>query len=308
MLKAWLLRLHRWTTLVFAVPLAVLIVTGLILSVEPIMQSSSIVPGSITAAQLTDIVKKADPEGKARSLSIRGFEGYVSVGLANGESSERDLKSGEEIEDGEDWLAEFMGSNRRIHEHLIGDLGWLVIASTWAMMVLMVIGVLMGLPFLRNTVGGWHRMIAWVLLPLLIISPLSGLGIAHGISLAGPTPQTDRTPVPLVDAIAIVAAKHDLSGLTSIRTRGGRLMARIYEGSELKAYAITKTGTVALPRNWTRTIHEGNWAGSFSGWLNVITSIAFIALMGTGIFIWARRTLKLRAMKRRKAAALAAAE
>ena len=307
MMKAWLLRLHRWITLTFSIPLAILIVTGLVLSVEPILQSQSIAPGSLNAAQLTEIVKKADPEGKARSITIRGFEGYASVGLANGETSERNLVTGEEIDDGDEWLSEFMGANRRIHERLIGDLGWLVIASTWAMVALIIIGVLMGLPFLRNTVGGWHRMIAWVLLPLLILSPLSGLGIGHGISLSGPAPQTDRTPVPLIDAINIVAAKHDISGLTSIRVRGGRLMARIYEGGELKAYAVTKDGTVALPRNWTRVIHEGNWAGSFSGILNVLTSIAFIALMGTGIFIWARRTLKLRRMKQRKAA-MAAAE
>ncbi|MGL4325492.1 MAG: PepSY domain-containing protein [Beijerinckiaceae bacterium] len=306
--KAILLRLHRWITFVFALPIAVLIVTGLILSFDPIMQTSSISPGSLTAAQLTDIVKKADPEGKARGISIRGYEGFASIALANGDTSERELATGEEIDDGDDWLSEFMGSSRRVHEHLIGDLGWLVIASTWAMMVLMVIGVLMGLPFIRNTVGGWHRMMAWVLLPLLIISPLSGLGIAHGISLSGPAPQIDRTPVPLLDAIAIVAQKHDISGLTSIRTRGGRLMARIYENNELKAFAITKDGTVLLPRNWTRTIHEGNWAGAISGWLNVLTSIAFLALMGTGIFIWARRTLKMRKMKQRKAAAMAAAQ
>lgn len=308
MMKAWLLRLHRWVTLAFAIPLAVLIVTGLVLSFEPIFQSQSIVPGSVTAAQLTDIVKKADPEGKARAITIRGFEGYASVGLASGDSSERDLKTGEEIDDGDDWLAEFMGANRRIHEHLIGDMTWLVLASTWAMAALMVMGLLMGLPFMRNTVGGWHRMIAWVLLPLLILSPLSGLGIGHGISLSSPAPQTDRTPLPLIDAIAIVGAKHDLSALTSIRVRGGRLMARIYEGGELKAFAVTKDGTVPLPRNWTRVIHEGNWAGTFSGILNVITSIALMALMGTGIFIWARRSLKLRRMKQKKAAALAAAE
>lgn len=308
MLKAWMLRLHRWTTLTFSIPLAVLIVTGLVLSVEPILQSRSIVAGSLTAAQLTGIVKKADPEGKARGITIRGHENFASIALADGNSSERNLKTGEEIDDGEDWLSEFITSNRRVHEHLIGDLGWLVIASTWAMMVLMLFGLLMGLPFLRNTVGGWHRMIAWVLLPLLVISPLSGLGIAHGISLSGPAPQTDRAPVSLTDAITIVGAKHDLSGLTSIRTRGGRLMARLYEGGELKSYAVTKDGTVALPRNWTRVIHEGNWAGSLSAFLNVLTSIAFMALMGTGIFIWARRTLKLRRMKQQKAARLAAAE
>lgn len=36
----WLLKLHRWLALLFALPLAVLIVTGLILSVEPVCTNS----------------------------------------------------------------------------------------------------------------------------------------------------------------------------------------------------------------------------------------------------------------------------
>ena len=36
-------------------------------------------------------------------------------------------------------------------------------------------------------------------------------------------------PLPLPDAVAMVAASHDLSHVISIGVRGGRMMARIYE-------------------------------------------------------------------------------
>ena len=48
MLKPVLLRLHRWITLLFALPLAVVIATGLLLSFQPILQTVSITPGVLT--------------------------------------------------------------------------------------------------------------------------------------------------------------------------------------------------------------------------------------------------------------------
>ena len=46
--RALLLKLHRWITLVFAAPLLVVIVTGVILSIQPVLQQSAIMPGALT--------------------------------------------------------------------------------------------------------------------------------------------------------------------------------------------------------------------------------------------------------------------
>ena len=75
------------------------------------------------------------------------------------------------------------------------------------------------------------------------------------------------------------------------------MMARLYYGGELRAYAVTGDGLVALPRNWPRLIHEGNWSALIASPLNVITSIALLTLLSTGLLIWARR--KLRKPRRR---------
>ena len=42
---------------------------------------------------------------------------------------------------------------------------------------------------------------------------------------------------------------------------------------------------------------EGNWAGLYSGLLNVVTSVALMLLLTTGLLIWGRRTLRRRSRR-----------
>lgn len=294
MLKPYLLRLHRWLTLVFAAPLAVIVVTGLILSFEPIVAVSALKPGALTAEKIDRLLAEHDPQGKARSLSWRAYENVLSIGGAgpDGDGVDIDLATGKETEE-DGWLSELFGASRGVHERLLGDLGWLVIASTFAMTAIVLIGAFMGLPYrLKNSLSGWHKATAWLLLPLIAISPITGLMIAYGITFAGAPGGARGETVPIRAAVQMIAEKHDLSQMLNLRQRGGRLMARIAEGGEYRAYAVTKAGVAPLPRNVPRLIHEGNWAGLWSGLVNVITSIAIVLLMATGLMIWLRRKLR----------------
>jgi len=78
---------------------------------------------------------------------------------------------------------------------------------------------------------------------------------------------------------------------------GGQVVARLAERGEYVLYAVTRDGAVALPRNWPRLWHEGNFAGAWSALLNLIASIAMIGLLVTGPLIWLRRRLRLRARR-----------
>jgi hypothetical protein len=167
------------------------------------------------------------------------------------------------------------------------------------MLVLMAFGLLMGLPRLRNSISGWHQATAWFLLPLVILSPLTGLAIAFGITFTPPPVRGPRAaPVPIREALRLVADKHDLSTLIWIRSRGGRLLARVNDGGAWRVYAVTKEGLQPTARNWPRLIHEGNWAGYLSGGINVLTSLALLGLLGTGLTIWARRLFRRRSRAR----------
>ena len=143
--------------------------------------------------------------------------------------------------------------------------------------------------------------LAWILLPLVVLSPLTGIFLATGVTFQGPPPavtQVREAPLPLKEALKIVAQNHDLAGLIWLRPLGPRLVARVMEDGEAKAYAVTRQGAVAMPRNWPRLWHEGNFAGVWSSLMNVITSLALLGLLGTGVWMWSIRQIR-RARRRR---------
>jgi len=284
--KQLLLKLHRWISLVFALPLLVIIVTGLILSFEPMAQVAAVKPGSVDPARVVALIKQHDPEGKARGLSIDASTQHLTLQGAPG--AELDMTTGAAV-DKPATASVFLWA-RRTHEHLIGIPG-LTMISTVAMVAIMIIGILMGLPRLRNTLSGWHKGAAWFTLPLILLSPLTGLCLELGLTFAGSMPPAATKRLSLSEAVSIVSRDHDLSSVNSIGNRGGRMMARIIEGDELRAYAVTPDGLSALPRNWPRLLHEGNWSliGSAA---NVLVSAVLLALLMTGVLIWARRRLR----------------
>lgn len=289
MTKVLLLRLHRWTSLVFALPLLVIIATGLILSFEPLWQVSGIKPHSIDAAKVVDMIGRYDPEGKARGVSIRSADGRIA--LQGTTTQDIDLASGEPA--ARPMLADIFLWARFTHERLLG-LPWLVSASTVAMLTIMALGIGMGWPRLRNTLSGWHKGAAWFTLPLILLSPLTGLCLAFGLTFQGGAPPAapGGRPMTLTDAVRAVAQSQDLSQAVSIGVRGGRTMARLYDGGELRTYAVSAAGLTALPRNWPRLIHEGNWSAAIASSGNLLVSVVLMTLLSTGVLIWARRKLR----------------
>ena len=185
-MKPSLLRLHRWIAIVFALPLLLVLGTGLVLSVEPWLVVGAVKPGTLTPAGIERLLGQHDPAGKAHALAYRSYDNTLTIGGRGGtESIIVDAATGE-AQPGPSALASTLVTVRRMHERLLYDLDWLVIASTVAMLVLITLGVLMGVPRLANTLSGWHKAVGWGLLPLIVLSPLTGLLLAAGISFATP--------------------------------------------------------------------------------------------------------------------------
>jgi uncharacterized iron-regulated membrane protein len=291
--KSLLLKLHRWASLVFALPLLAIILTGVILSFEPMVQHSG-VANSVDATRVVDLIKRYDPDGKARGVFINAaaqrlrFQGPGALQI--------DLASGEKVEPGLD-LADIIVWARFNHERLLGQ-QWLVIASTAAMLVVMLIGIAMGLPRLRNNLAGWHKGAAWFTFPLIVLCPLTGLCMAFGLTFAGEAPAPKGRPLSLPDAVRAVAQSRDLASVISITSRGGRMMARLYDGGELRFYAVSAEGLTLLPRNWPRLLHEGNGAVPVTSLLNAAVSLLLLTLLVTGVTHWGRRRARLRHMRR----------
>lgn len=292
MLKFWLLRFHRWIAVILSIPFAVVIVTGLILSFEPMamgVNSPAVTPSSVGAA-----LAKHDPDGRARSIVVRGYDGTLSIGGAQrGQQMTIDLARNERVA-APGALATMFGSARRMHEHFIYDLRWVVTVSTIAMLMMILLGVLMGWPRIRNTVSGWHKAAGWFVLPLLILSPLTGLALAFGITFTGPPTRAAGPPVALSEALRIVGAQYDLGQVTWIRPLGGTLAARVNDNGEMRVFAVARDGLKPFERNWPRLLHEGNWSGMIAPMLNVITSAALVILLSTGLWLWGRRQFRKR--------------
>jgi uncharacterized iron-regulated membrane protein len=303
-MKAWFLRLHRWITLATVIPLAIVIVTGGLLSLEPILFSRS--AGTVSLAKVEAMLAKHDPDGKAGALRINAYEGTLNLSAGRGAPPTMiDIASGEKLAPGQRLWSDFFTSTRRMHESLLIDQKWIVDYSTIAMIVSMIFGLLMGWPRFRNSMGGWHRTVAFVTAPLLILSALSGLAIAWGITFitppaapAGGSSGAPRETVTLREAVKVIAAKHDLASVIWIRPQGGALRARVYNEGHAGVFTVTKQGLVEGPRNWPRVWHEGVWAGAWSGLLNLGISVVLLGLLITGMTIWARRTFRSRTRNR----------
>jgi uncharacterized iron-regulated membrane protein len=292
MFKYWLLKLHRWITLIFALPLATIIVTGLMLSFEPMLFTQGAGEKLLTIEKLNGYLKEHDPDNKARAIAYRSYAQVLTIdGVGDEGEVEINVKTGEEL-DKDSTLTEMLRGAKGIHQHLIYDLGWLVTASTFAMMALIVLGILMGLPRFANSVSGWHKGTAWVLLPLIILSPLTGLFLAYRITFITPQTGARPSPITLQNAIKVVVAKHDIASIIWIRPQGGGMMARVNDGGEFKTMRVLEAGLSESPRNLPRLIHEGTWSSYLAPLLNVLVSLAFTLLMVSGLIIWTRKTFR----------------
>lgn len=300
-MNPWILKLHRWVALGFSLPLLAVIVSGLVLSFEPALKAAA--PATaVTEARLMAVLDAAGPQASRGALFLRAYEGTATVG-GRGGGATFDLATAQPAEPGP--LPRIFRTARQLHETLLMDLGWLVMASTIALILLLALGLSLGWERPSNTLRGWHRASGWFALPLLIASPVTGLMLALGLGFSPGAPPAIQGPAPTTrDVVRMVAERHDLSGLDWIRPIGGRPLVRVLdETGTTQMYRATADGLVPQPRPWARILHEGTWLGITGSLVNLVISVLFLALLSTGLVIWARRTLRRALRPKRRAAA-----
>ncbi|MGE0417839.1 MAG: PepSY domain-containing protein [Acetobacteraceae bacterium] len=290
-MKQVLLFLHRWVAVIFSIPLTVLILTGLILSFEPIAHLTA--GRAVESGLLTAILKKHDPNDTAKRLVYRNYDGSVELDFATKPPIIVDVASNE-VRPARGSLARLFETARALHQTLMLDLRWLVIASTAAMAALVLAGILMGLPRRSWSLGGWHRVSAWVALPMLVMLPVTGLLMSFGITLNGVSMSRppNAPPMPPVSvARAVRQAGNDglLQDMVWLRAGSPRPMLRHMEGVGFQGYFVMANRSMTAPRNWPRALHEGLWIGAWSCLLNALASLVLLGLLVTGLLLWLRR-------------------
>ncbi len=291
-IKPFLVRLHRWAALVLAPVFLLIILSGTVLSFRPIVSdiaTASAAAGAVDTTALQQLISRLDGGGGVTSISVAN--GGAAVDVASGSA---DVAGRWDVQAGTRSAAptssvDVFGIAEKLHKSLLLGLGFVVEAASFVMLAIMIIGPFLSLLRFRNSVIGWHRAVGWCLLPLSIIAPLTAVMIVLGIGEGArqPLPKASQ-PVSIAQALTVAGKDIDLAHLVSARTfRGGTVLLQTAEGS----YAVTDAKAVPLTggKGLVQQIHEGTWAGAWSGALNVVISLILLALTVTGVLSWFRR-------------------
>ena len=105
--------------------------------------------------------------------------------------------------------------------------------------------------------------------------------------------------------MSVIAERHDLSDLIWLRERGGQQLARLWDGQEARIFSVTSEGLQPASRNFARLVHKGNFLGAWSGFLNVLISMALVTSLTTGLWMFGGREVGTYAKRRQRAHSLA---
>jgi sulfite reductase (NADPH) flavoprotein alpha-component len=292
--RRFLIRIHRWIGIVLAPVFLLVILSGAVLSLRPIVSdlaSRSAQTDTADVQALGALIGKLETMGPVNSVTIADSGRAIDVASSAADVAGRwDIGSG--IRSGSATGAiNIFGIAENLHKSLLLGLGIVVEVASWAMLAIMTIGPLLGWLRLRNTLIGWHRTLGWCLLPVTMLSPLTAVLMTLGVGEGhAPLPRATR-PVAISQALAIAAPAVDVGRLVMARRfRGGTVLMQA-AGERGGIFAVTERGATALAGGpgLVKEIHEGTWAGAWSGALNFAVSLALLGLTITGSLSWLRR-------------------
>ena len=303
---------HRWMALVMAPVIAVILVTGAILALRPIVERGGGEPTTqrsvpVDVARLLALLQRADPNGTAAGAWVVDRGRTVLVAASRREPPVAyDLATGTRTPLPSFPEPTFFDRVSRVHSDLWFGLGGLVGVGTVVMIFLVLTGPFLG-PIRRpRSARGWHVWMGWALWPLVALLPLSVVGM----KLRAPTGiRRDGPPMAPARAIAVAQRSLDMRGVRGVQPLpGGAAFLVAVDGHGVaQRYIVTASGVAPLFNRFadaSRRVHEGTWAGAWSGALNFIAALARLAMEATGLLSWWR----LRRSRRSRAGSRASSE
>ncbi len=304
-LKNYLKLGHRYVGLVLAPILMIILLSGAVLALKPIMapEVGVGIDASINASQVIDTLNKIDPNGQMTTLTV--LKGGDKIALSGGKKSPEggvyDVRSGERLGDagmGMETYNWFKG----LHKKLMIGAGWLVEWTTYLMAAMLLVGLFLLRPRFKKALIDVHNTVGWLAFPLWLLLPVTGVMMC--LHLGAPDfKQLAANPAPLTEVIAAVGEQQSLTDLASIDTVKGRYqIVKLAPEGQTESYQLdeqAQLNPVAMDRYWAKELHEGTWAGSFSGWLNLVVALALVGLTVTGVYSWYRRQRQSRQKQER---------
>ncbi|MBK5942517.1 nitric oxide synthase [Halorhodospira halophila] len=297
-LRRLLLCLHRWITLALAPLFLVIIVSGGLLALEPVVRDLASGPEAedpIPVSELQAFLAEVDPQQRIRTLRLeRGGTAVLEFSRAGERWHEAfDLEQRSSLGE-RDYATTFFQTVRHLHKDLLLDLDWVVELASYALLVVLIVGPWLAWPRLRHTLTQWHTGVGWLTLPLLLLVSVTAGMMA--LELGTPRlPPIDRDAGRL--AIGPVLQQLEAAEISHIQAmerfeRAAWAVTTDGDGGPqqliVTAEGITPAG--AYP-GWIAELHQGTWAGAWSGLINLLTALVLLFLFVTGIWLWTRRRL-----------------
>lgn len=301
-LKPTLFKLHRWIGVGLAPLFLLIALSGAVLALKPMQQQT---PAAATEAaavpHLINLLEQLDPLGQEiNAVSIDAATNQVNVRSQNPQiQGQFDLASGARISGGEQAESfDLFEIAKHLHKELLLGADILIQVASYLMLLIVITAPLLAWPRLRNNLMGWHRGAGWLLLPVVLMLPLTGVLMSLHVGM----PELPRMSQPgaslsLTQALQMAQQDQDLKGLNMARRfRGGSVLLSITGAQGKRSLFVTDQAVTPVnPQgNLVKTLHEGNWAGAWSGALNLMGAMALSLLSLTGFISWRRRQLKRR--------------
>jgi Sulfite reductase, alpha subunit (flavoprotein) len=298
--KSLALSVHRWLGLILTPLFLLIIITGGLLALKPVVDDPMIKGQSagIEASVLTSALGKADPSAMAGQISLSN-DGTVMSLTSSGEAGPRgafSTQTGEAVAAAPaaaDSYGPIYNTAKSLHKNLLIGAGVVVLIASFIMLAIIVVGPVLSWLNFRNSIMGWHLAAGWITLPLLILSPLTGILLYFHIDTGAPLNISPSfPPVTLTRGVEVTGQIPEVETILSARRfKSGSVMieARTETGNMTYVVDGTQTATAISGPGLFKSIHEGTWGGAWSGLLNLATSIILAGLTITGFWSWLRR-------------------
>ncbi|MEJ2455978.1 MAG: PepSY-associated TM helix domain-containing protein [Candidatus Thiodiazotropha sp.] len=300
--KPILHKLHRWIGVSLAPLFLLIALSGAVLAFKPITQGGdTVTAGSVSGAELITFLQQIDPLGQeVDRLRVDASATQVEIRSHNPELQGRyALDTGVRLAgtteaEGFD-LFEFA---EHLHKELLIGVDVLVQIASYLMLFLVISAPLLSWPRLRNNLMGWHRAAGWLLLPVVVMLPLTGVLMSLHVGM----PELPRMSQPgnrlsLEQGLRQAQLTLPLEGVEQVRRfRGGTILLGMQQSAHKRLLVVTDESVKPIhpEDNLVKTLHEGTWAGPWSGLFNLLGATALSLLGTTGFISWWRRRIKRR--------------
>lgn len=287
-------QIHRWLALAVSPFLLLIILSGMVLAFKPILATAP--TGGVDVPSLLATLDRVDPHGRAGSLEFSGDGHSLELrSRRSGPNGRFDATSG--VQTGEAGF-DIYAFARGLHEGLLIHAKWVVTLITIITVFLIGSGLSLGWRRLRNNWGGWHAGLGWLALPLVVVMPVTGMLMAFNVGSARPAYHDVGRPLSIASALEIASHELDLRQLVGASSsRHGAVTLTLKEGAGNARYLVSDPGGVQrnAGSGWIRMLHEGTWAGAWSGVLALLSAMSLLVLWITGMVPWLRRARPMKA-------------